>query len=159
MSTALVGVLGVAVGALLSSALQRLAENRRERVAAIVAARVIMGDLEVLRAAVVALEDEPHADHVPVQTGAWHEHRAALAAVLPRKDWYVVAGCFDKAAIAALVLDKNAAGVNTVYRAQQAAPSPVDILHAASILARYGEPVLWPRRLRIKARIRSNTGG
>src|SRR5215210_4980144 len=99
LAPALVGLLGVVVGAGINGYAQYVFARNRERTEGRAHGRLVEADLQ--RAANVAEQyiDAPFR-HSPawsedLQTPAWHEGRAVLASVLDRVEWLALRDAFD----------------------------------------------------------------
>ena len=95
MIAALLGVIGVLVGALLAVTLQYLLSVRNEFGAATAAARLVIAELNLL---IDAVESGDVGDGSLLETPAWDKHRVALAVVLPDQHWNTLANAYRQLA-------------------------------------------------------------
>jgi hypothetical protein len=96
VTVALLGLIGVLVGALLAVTLQYFLGVRNEFGAATAAARLVIAELDLL---IDAVEFEDVDDGSSLETPAWDKHGAALAVVLPDKHWNPLADAYKKLAV------------------------------------------------------------
>jgi hypothetical protein len=87
MNSFWIGLIGVIVGGLITTAWSWLAVIRQELSDAMVSARLIDEALKVAKQAVAG-------QAAFVDGGVWEQNRAALARVLGRQDWIDVSGAF-----------------------------------------------------------------
>jgi hypothetical protein len=111
MGPALVGLLGVVVGVLLSGTATFVIARRSERRQACAAARLLEAELRVVAGRLDLLNYEPDAssavsgpqpryEDVRAILGIprprlWDEHKAVLATALNADDWYAIAGAYE----------------------------------------------------------------
>jgi hypothetical protein len=90
MGSAWFGLLGVIVGALITTLTALVLATRKELGDGVVAARLLRADLLRREAAL-----HPGTQDVPALDGElWDEHRSALARVLSHKEWELVSACY-----------------------------------------------------------------
>jgi hypothetical protein len=92
---ALIGLIGVGVGALVTAGIQTWADWRRRRLESRTAARILFGELNEAR---MGLEQclEEHGwwpdEFELAPRGLWRDYRDKLAAVMTNHDWHALAG-------------------------------------------------------------------
>jgi hypothetical protein len=95
VTAAIFGLLGVAIGALLSGAVSYAIESRRERKDAIVGARIVSQEIQMFQADVESwIRNRAIPEELDLRTDAWEEHKLALARFLPPPDWEMVGATY-----------------------------------------------------------------
>ncbi len=93
MTAAIFGLLGVIVGGVLNGVVAYWLERRREVREAIVGARLVRHELDLIRGDFEHFLRENRGSampRVPIRHPAWDAHREILARVLPAPDWEMV---------------------------------------------------------------------
>ena len=108
MGPAIVGLVGVIIGAMLSGTLTVLMARRSEKHEAHAAARLLEAELRSIAQRLVLVRDglrrkEPSIDLPEVislpPTVAWEAHKSLLASLLTTADWYAVATAYESVQI------------------------------------------------------------
>lgn len=95
MIVALFGLAGVIVGALLSGLVSYIVESRREHKDAVVAARFVSEEIQMMQVDVeIWIQDRYVPETLNLRTDAWEQHNLALARTLPGPDWEMVAATY-----------------------------------------------------------------
>ena len=112
MDTAIVGFLGVVVGALATSASTWFFARRVERREKKIAGRIIREDVVLAGSTLEAVLTKGwiHGRSLPV--AGWREHRATLAAELDRPAWDQVSEAMETLEMVATILEVLAEGEN-----------------------------------------------
>jgi hypothetical protein len=96
LTPAVFGLVGVVVGGLLNGLVGAVADSRRDRREATVAARLVRHEIEFLSAEVASWvrEGEVPESAVPLKREAWDAHHEILARVLLARDWDMLAATY-----------------------------------------------------------------
>ncbi|MDQ6804764.1 MAG: hypothetical protein M3065_07305 [Actinomycetota bacterium] len=94
MTAAVFGLLGVIVGGVLNGLIQAALARRRDHADGVVAARLVLHELELLRGDFELWLQGDRAPRVPTPSRAWQAHRAALARVLAEPEWDMVSAAY-----------------------------------------------------------------
>ena len=93
MTAAIFGLIGVLVGGILNGVVAHWLDNRRDFRAAVISARLVRHELELVRGDFEHFFESGRGSDlpvIPIKHPAWARYRESLARVLPAPDWEMV---------------------------------------------------------------------